>query len=140
MEFANGTKNAKLNLLYACGTCNTAKAALLNVPDPCQIAFADCLRIETNGTVSALNKSGERLTEVLRLNRDKDVNSRCRWIRGLTALLNSSPDIYDEYMGFPSDLKDLRPPAMRPPENTKPDSVNDCHFALRERGELPETY
>lgn len=126
------------NLLYACGTCNMAKSAVLNVPDPCKIAFADCLRIEADGTVTALNEHGERLNEVLRLNRDNDVGIRARWIRSLTALQNSYPELYADYMAFPDDLTDLRRSA--PPTNTKPESVEHCYFAIRERGELPAMY
>ena len=126
------------NLLYACGTCNLAKSAVLNVPDPCEIAFADCLRIENDGTVAALNEHGERLIDVLRLNGVKDVDSRARWIRTLTALQDSRPDLFADYMAFPDDLTDLR--RSVPPTNTKPESVEDCDFAIRERGELPATY
>ena len=126
------------NLLYACGTCNTAKAAILNVPNPCEVAFADCLRIETDGTVAALNNDGERLNDVLRLNRSKDVEYRARWIRTLSTVENSNPELFEEYMAFPDDLTDLR--RKQAPENDKPDSVQDCFFALRARGELPATY
>lgn len=126
------------NLLYACGTCNTAKSAALNVPDPCEIAFADCLKIETDGTVTALNEHGERLSDVLRLNRDSDVNIRARWIRSLTTLQSSDPELYAEYMAFPDDLTDLR--RSVPKTNTKPEGIENCYFAIRERGELPATY
>src|ERR1039458_225442 len=33
------------NLLYACARCNEAKRAVLGVPNPCEVAFHDCLRI-----------------------------------------------------------------------------------------------
>ena len=39
------------NLLYACAACNEAKSAILGIPDPCQIAFGDCLRIASDGHV-----------------------------------------------------------------------------------------
>ena len=128
------------NLLYACGTCNTAKAAILGVPNPCEVAFDECLRVETNGTVTALNDDGERLNDVFRFNRAKDVESRARWIRTLVALETSHPDIFEDYLAFPEDLTDLRPPRTRAPENNNPNSVEHCFFALRERGDLPVTY
>ncbi len=46
--------------------------------------------------------------------------------------------LYEEYMGFPSDLPDLR--KKREPKNTKPDGALNCYFVLRERGELPVMY
>ena len=39
---------------------------------------------------------------------------------------------------FPDNLPDLR--TKLAPMNSKPESVKECYFALRERGELPETY
>jgi len=129
------------NLLYACATCNTAKSDILSVPDPCHVAFADCLLIdESDGTVEALNEDGEKLCDVLRLNSRHNVEDRERWMRTLDALKTSHPQLYREYMGFPNNLPDLRPPKRRVPGNTKPGGAENCYFALRERGELPATY
>ena len=128
------------NLLYACGTCNTAKSDILSVPDPCQAAFADCLRIKSNGEVEALNEDGEKLRDVLRLNNRQNVKYRARWMRNLTVLQTADPELYQAYMGFPDDLPDLRPPNKRVPRNTRPEGAESCYFALRERGELPATY
>ena len=42
-------------------------------------------------------------------------------------------------MGFPEDLPDLS--ELRPPDgNSRPEGVAQSYSALRERGELPETY
>lgn len=128
------------NLLYACATCNLAKGDLLGVPDPCQVAFADCLRVEPNGELFALNKDGEILSDVLRLNNRENVQQRERWMRTLAALQDTHPALFEEYMGFPEDLPDLRPPSKRVPRNTRPEGAENCYFALRERGELPPTY
>ncbi len=68
------------NLLYACATCNNAKRALLGVPNPCSIAFADCVNIRDDGQVEALNNAGESLVEKLRLNSAKNVQHRSRWM------------------------------------------------------------
>lgn len=48
------------NLLYACATCNTAKSNILGVPDPCSVAFADCVRINEDGRVEALTRRVNR--------------------------------------------------------------------------------
>jgi hypothetical protein len=126
------------NLLYACATCNETKEAVLGLPNPCLVAFSDCLRVMPDGRVDALNSDGEKLKQVLRLDSGRNVRDRCRWMRALEVLRTSDPGLYREYMAFPEDLPDLR--TKRVPENTRPDGVVSCHFVLRERGELPGTY
>jgi hypothetical protein len=126
------------NLLYACATCNVTKEAILGLPNPCLVAFNDCLRVMADGRIDALNPDGEKLKQVLRLNSEKNVRDRYRWMRALEALRTSDPELYQEYMAFPEDLPDLR--TKQVPENTKPDGAVNCFFVLRERGELPATY
>lgn len=126
------------NLLYACATCNEAKKAIPNVPDPCVVAFQDCLRIKEDGKVEALNAHGEMLRRVLRLDSEKNVQHRHRWMKILQALRTADAPLYQELFGFPSDLPDLR--RLNPPSNTKPEGALNCYFVLRERGELPATY
>ena len=126
------------NLLYACGTCNIAKCDVLGVPDPCSVAFADCVRIREDGQMEALNEAGQSLVKKLRLNSEKNIRYRYRWMRVLARLQVHDPDLYREFMAFPDELPDLR--TKRVPLNLKPDSVGDCFFALRESGRLPEIY
>lgn len=126
------------NLLYACRTCNSAKLDILSVPDPCAVAFGDCLRIQGTGEVLPLNGDGKRLCDVLRLNNTSNVSHRSRWIRMFEALQNADPDLYKEFMTFPDALPDLR--KCRTPANSKPDSTENCYFALRECGKLPDSY
>lgn len=128
------------NLLYACMTCNAAKQDILGIPDPCQVAYHKCLLAKANGEFEALNEDGEKLRDALRLNSDKNVRYRSRWMRNLATLKTTNPELYQEYMGFPDDLPDLRTPKKRVPWNSKPDGVKNCYYALRERGELPATY
>lgn len=126
------------NLLYACRTCNAAKSDILSVPDPCAVAFGECLRIKSDGQVEPLNAIGRKLQDVLRLNNPSNVGHRSRWIRILEAFRHSHPDLYEESMAFPDDLPDLR--RKRVPSNSKPEGADNCYFALRVRGELPATY
>jgi HNH endonuclease len=126
------------NLLYACATCNAAKLDLSGVPDPCRIAFADCVCIREDGLVDARNKVGESLVKKLRLNSAKSIQHRSLWMRVLAALQFHEPGLYREYMAFPDDLPDLR--TKRVPLNSRPESVGDCYCALRERGILPAIY
>lgn len=126
------------NLLYACAACNEAKQAILGLPNPCEVAFHACLQIMPDGHVAALNTDGQRLLLVLRLDSEKNVRNRSRWMRNLEVLRRKHPGLYNEYMGFPEDLPDLR--TKKVPSNSKPEGAMNCHFALRERGELPAIY
>lgn len=128
------------NLIYACGTCNEAKRAILGIPDPGEIAFADCVRVVRDGTVKALNDDGEALIQCLRLNNKPNIRQRWLLIENLTTLEHANPGLFREYMRFPDDLPDLRSPKRRVPNNTRPDGVENCYFALRERGDLPTIY
>jgi hypothetical protein len=125
------------NLLYACARCNEAKQAILGLPNPCQLAFNDCLRVMADGRIDALNPDGEKLKLVLRLDSEKNVSVRYRWMQTLELLRAKGSDLYQEYMGFPEDLPDLRTKRV---QNARPAGVVNCYFALRERGELPATY
>jgi hypothetical protein len=126
------------NLLYACGTCNESKKAILGLPDPCQVAFSDCLQIDLNGRVIALNNDGEKLKQALRLDSPKNVAHRLRWMRVLDSLQKNDPVLFAEMMGFPDNLPDLS--KMKAPFNAKPEGVQNCYFVLREKGQLPSTY
>jgi hypothetical protein len=133
-----GGKCEYTNLLYACATCNEAKRDILGLPDPCSVAFHECLRITAEGRVHALNQNGERLRQVLLLDSESNVRYRSRLMRTLDALQKADEALYREYMSFPEDLPDLR--VKRVAENKKPDGALNCYFALRESGKLPATY
>jgi hypothetical protein len=126
------------NLLYACATCNNAKRDILGVPDPCSVAFADCVCIREDGQVEALNQAGKSLVSKLRLNSPKNVQYRYRWMRALAALQLQDSNLYREYLAFPDDLPDLR--TKKVPLNSRLENVGVCFFALRENGELPAIY
>lgn len=126
------------NLLYACAACNEAKHDIPGVPDPCQVTFRECLFFVAEGRVEARSREGEKLIQILRLNSRKRVDARARWMRTLQALRTSDPLLYQEYMGFPEDLPDLR--KKRPPGNRRPEGATNCYYALRERGELQVTF
>jgi len=133
-----GGKCEYSNLLYACATWNEAKQAILGLPDPCKVAFHDCIRIMPDGHVKALNPDGEKLRQDLRLDSESNVRNRLRWMRIIETLRTKDPDLYQELMGFPYDLPDLQ--KKRVPNNTKPDGAANCYLALRRRGVLPATY
>lgn len=126
------------NLVYVCASCNALKSDLL-LPDPCQIAYGQCVRVGDDGTIEALNEEGERLVDKLRL----DSPDRTRFRRQLLATLRSFVR-HDErallvsWTRYPEDLPDLR--RKHEPGNSHPEGREQCCFARRERGDLPETY
>jgi len=140
VSIAPDLSNEYSNLLYACARCNRAKSGIVGIPDPCRVAFGDCLEIGETGVVEPLNNFGVKIAESLVLNMATRVEKRCRWMQTLNSLRIRNPAIYYEYMGFPTDLDDLRPPKLQPRSNTVPESVNECFFVQREQGRLADTY
>lgn len=120
------------NLLYLCAECNGKKQAG-RLLDPCSIAMSDCLEVNLDGTITAKNDAGRRLVRVLRLD-SPDRNSYRR--RMIT--LSQDSKYKGDFFCYPQDLPDLR--TRRPKSNTRPHGVENCHFARKERRELPETY
>ena len=126
------------NLVFACQFCNQQKLAN-RVPDPCQVAYGKCLRVEWDGTVTPLNKQGERLVNIIRLNHPRFIEERLKTIRVWSVLCNHDSAELQMLMGFPADLPDLS--RLKPPGgNRRPEGISESCFARRERGNLPKTY
>jgi hypothetical protein len=131
------------NLVYACVSCNSNKADQHPLLDPTQEAYGDHLRVSKNGALEALTAAGGRLIQALKLNRP----ALCSYRLGLLRLARAARQHpagegaarFRALMAFPDDLPDLA--SLRPPSgNTRPDGVQACYFAQRQRGELPATY
>jgi hypothetical protein len=125
------------NLMLACQFCNGQKGPN-RVPDPCQVAYGDCLRVESDGTITPLNIHGRRLEKVLRLNHNRLIQERLKTMRVLSVLAKDHKAEFQQLMGFPAELPDLA--KKRPPRNFRPQGVLDSYFAKRQRGELPAVY
>jgi hypothetical protein len=125
------------NLLYVCARCNLTKGRRL-VPDPCSMGLAASLEVDQTGVITAKNKDGQILIDVLRLNNEDNTRFRSMMIRTLDILATADRAVYRLWMGYPDDLPDLS--TLKPSGNTKPDGVNNCFFARRKRGELEEVY
>jgi hypothetical protein len=126
------------NLLYICATCNSRKGDL-NVPNPCEIAFGECVEVLPNGTIESRNATGELLIDLLRLDDDVLTGYRQRWLETWHALISSGKmNAYHEWMRFPENLPDLG--TKKPPGNSRPEGIAHSAFERRKRGELPETY
>ncbi|MBY0232073.1 MAG: HNH endonuclease [Gemmataceae bacterium] len=131
------------NLLYACTRCNSYKGdrPLL---DPTAVAMADHLRLGEDGSLVGTTLQGKVLIRLLRLNEDPSLSTR----RDKLSILRlrerypGDPDIaalFLQAFGYPDDLPDLRR-TLPPGGNDRAGSEDDCHFARRERGELPAVY
>ena len=126
------------NLAFACQFCNQQKLSN-RVPDPCRVAYGDCLRVEANGTVVALNAHGIRLVKVIRLNHPRFVQERLKTMRLLRILARHAPADFHKLMGFPADLPDLS--TLKPPRgNRRPNGLTESCLARKLRGELPVVY
>src|SRR5262249_9852807 len=63
------------NLVYACNRCNTAKKEKMLI-DPCEMAFADHLRIDDEGEIIGLSIEGWRVINILGLDLQRPTNER----------------------------------------------------------------
>jgi hypothetical protein len=130
------------NLLYACCQCNSVRGAS-PVPDPCEYAYGQLLRVLEDGFVEALTSSGHELIEICRLNRPHLVTFR-RGMMDVIATLHqrkdgSAEELMRHYLGFPVSLPNLA--LLRPPTgNSRPSGIDHSYCAQRSRGELPDTY
>ena len=125
------------NLLYVCATCNSMKSHH-EVPDPTVVSYGDALRVNRDGTITALNKNGEKLISILRLDNADYTRYRGLLIEMLDILATKKREAYVSWMKYPDDLPNLE--SLRPPTNTRPDGINDCFFERKARGELSEVY
>lgn len=126
------------NLLYVCRTCNSVKSddPVLN---PCKISLGNCLKVNGDGTINALNREGEILIEFLRLDNDEHTKFRYLIISTLLTLAEYNKPTFILWMCYPDNLPDLN--KLRPPGgNTKPRGVKNCFYERRARGQLAETY
>ena len=126
------------NLLNACHSCNLRKSGHA-VPDPCVCLTAGQVRVAPDGSIEGQSDDAERIILTLGLNSEKYKNFRLTWLRNVELAMAYDREQFLSLMCFPADAPDLS--RLRPPGgNSRPDGVNQSHYARRQRGELPETY
>jgi hypothetical protein len=126
------------NLVYACATCNAAKAAR-ELPDPTAVLLRDDVRVADDGSITGDTPEARRLIRVLGLDDPEYTEFRLLWVGIVVLSARHDPALFERLMGYPADLPDLG--TLKPPDgNTRPDGVTASHFARRSRGELPATY
>lgn len=130
-------KHDYTNLLYLCPACNHLKSTKL-LPDPCAISLRDCLCFLDDGTVQALNEEGELIIEVLELDDPRLIDWRRRRIGGILSDAECDWPRFVAEMKFPDALPDLT--LDLPPDNTRPEGIDESWLARKRRDDLPEVY
>ena len=127
------------NLLYLCPACNGLKRDSI-LPDPCQFALGECLRVYPDGRIEARNPEGERLLEVLALDEPLARRRRQLIIGTVLSLAETSRPMFVQWMQYPQDLPNLSEERNTPPANSKPQGIARSHYERKRKGELPEVY
>jgi hypothetical protein len=128
------------NLIYACSTCNRSKAALF-APDPCKLAYGDCVEVDDNGEIHPIQDSseGKNLIEAIGLD-DEDYNELRRAVFELRDTLPVDSKAYSRWFGYPNSLPDLSSEPPPPHGNKRPLGVRDSCYERAKRGELADHY
>lgn len=127
------------NLVYSCHACNLDKSNQ-RCPDPECVLTAEQVIVHDDGAIEGLTEEANRLIQMLDLDDEDYRDWREMTIRILKLARERDPGLYLQLMGFPDDLPDLSRRRRRPPNNTRPEGIEESSFAKREREELPETY
>lgn len=126
-----------LNLLYACRRCNSVKLDQ-PVDAPQTILSSPSVIIYPDGTMASDQSRARRLIQQLDLNSPMLKKWRVMWMRIVDLAQQQDISLYQQLAGFPEDLPDLK--RLRPPANSRPESIEVSWHAKRQRGQLPETY
>lgn len=126
-----------LNLVYACRRCNSVKRDQ-TVGDPFNLLRSENVGALPDGSLHATDTETRRLLRQLDLNSPRLKKWRRLWMRIVTLAEEHEADLYYQLVGFPKDLPDLG--KLKPPSNDRRDSLQECSFARRQRGELPSVY
>ena len=130
------------NLVYACLRCNSNKRDV-PLPDPTRVSLAECLFIDDDGAISALNAHGADLIDLLHFNDSPVIDTRKKYLKLIKLKLDypEDADIHDLFLdAFDSwTISDLI--SMRPPGGNRPKSGSVLsYYQLRQRNQLSEVY
>jgi hypothetical protein len=129
------------NLLYACPACNEIKSDVL-LPDPCKATLGQCLRVNHDGRIEAIDKAkiGRRLIDELGLDDPLATERRRIMIGMLQTLAEHNWPQFVDWMRYPKDLPNLNDTLNKSKHNDKPEGVAQSFYEKRQRSELPEVY
>jgi hypothetical protein len=128
------------NLVYACSTCNRSKAAHL-APDPCKLAYGDCVEVDGNGEIRPVKNSskGKDLIDAIGLD-DEDYSDLRRAVFELRDALTIGSKPYCRWFGYPNNLPDLSKESVPPRGNKRPNGISDSCYERGNRGQLPKYF
>lgn len=127
------------NLVYACGRCNTLKAAKLGLPDPCETSLKKHLKLLRSGHFVGKTPEGKHLIGYLRLNAAERVNDRSIRIYAFDSQERTPENILSAHFGYPPDLPDLA--KLKPPKgNSRPDGLKTSHYIRQQQKKLGPYY
>jgi hypothetical protein len=127
------------NLVYACLWCNSAKQDVKLI-DPTATAFGQHIRVEADGTITALTVEGQDLIDLLHLDKHPAVAVRAEYLRLLRLKEQhpSDPEIHRHFIEafrYPDDLPNLT--TLRPPGgNAREAGRKSCYFELQRTNQL----
>ena len=125
------------NLVYACSECNGTKAAKY-LPSPESVAYGDCMRVDENGEIHALNERGITIIEALHL--DAHEYTRLRRIIIVTvAEARLGSETLKWCLCYPDELPNLSA-EKKPKNNNRLGGISESHYERKEHSELPEYY
>lgn len=136
-SLAPGLRLDYLNLVYACRRCNAVKLDE-RVEDPFPVFSPESVAILPDGVIAAATPQATRLIRQLDLNAPRLCKWRVMWMRIVTLAKEQDADLYQRLTGFPDDLPNLG--RLRPPQNSRPDGIENSWYAKRLRGLLPSSY
>jgi 5-methylcytosine-specific restriction endonuclease McrA len=126
-----------LNLVYACRRCNSVKRDQ-TVGDPFNLLHSENVATWPDGSLHASDRETRRLIRQLDMNSPRLKMWRSMWMRIAALAEERDADLYFQLVGFPNDLPDLG--KLKPPHNDRTEGLDECRFARRRRGELPNVY
>ena len=125
------------NLVYACSECNGTKAAKY-LPSPESVAYGDCMRVDENGEIHALNDRGKTIIEALHLDASEYTRLR-RKIIVTVAEARLGSETLKWCLGYPDELPNLST-EKKPKANKRLNGIRESHYERKIRDELPEYY
>jgi len=109
------------------------------LPDATIVLTSLAIHVAADGTIHADNAEAAHLIELLALDSPQSTEFRMLWIGIIALAAKHEAKLYAKLMGFPDDLPNLA--RLRPPAgNTRPEGVDQSHYARRERGLLTAIY
>jgi HNH endonuclease len=131
------------NLVYACLRCNSNKQDVI-LPDPTRVRLSECLSIDDDGTISALNADGSDMISLLHINDSPVIDTRKKYLKLIQLRIRhpNNSDVHDLFLdayGYPDDLPDLA--SKRPPGGNRPKSGPVLsYYQLRQLNLLSKVY